>query len=281
MPSDAQMSDVPILVRQLEHGNRAALSRLLTLAAGGHQDATLASALKNRPQSPSPVIALTGSGGVGKSSLLSALATHFAERGERVGVLACDPESPVTGGALLGDRCRIAGASASERIFIRSLATVAGQQGIALNIELMLGVMKGFRFDRIFVETVGAGQGDVAVRWVADIVVLVLQPQTGDELQWEKAGILEIADIVVINKSDLPGADQTVAEVTRQLQATGAPGAPVVKTSIARREGLEEFCRVIESVQVSPDRFKSTTARGIVSVDDARVAANTDDRGKT
>ena len=149
------------------------------------------------PKSTAPVIALTGSGGVGKSSLLGALAAHFAERGERVGVLACDPESPITGGALLGDRCRIAGDSASERIFIRSLATGSGQQGIAQNIDLMLDVMKRFGFDRIFVETVGAGQGDIAVRWVADIVVLVLQPQTGDELQWEKAGILEIADIVV------------------------------------------------------------------------------------
>ena len=166
----------------------------------------MAAALETLPKGSAPVIALTGSGGVGKSSLLGALAAHFAERGERVGVLACDPESPVTGGALLGDRCRIAGDSDSERIFIRSLATASGQQGIAQNIEVMLDVMKAFGFDRIFVETVGAGQGDVAVRWVADIVVLVLQPQTGDELQWEKAGILEIADIVVINKSDLPGS---------------------------------------------------------------------------
>ena len=89
--------------------------------------------------------------------------------------------------------------------------------------------MKAFGFDRIFVETVGAGQTDIAVRSVADIVVLVLQPQTGDELQWEKAGILEIADIVVVNKSDLPGADQTVADVTQQLQATNGPAIPVVQ----------------------------------------------------
>ena len=108
----------------------------------------------------------------------------------------------------------------------------------------MLDLMKAFGFDRIFVETVGAGQADIAVRAVADIVVLVLQPQTGDELQWEKAGILEIADIVVVNKSDLPGADQTVADVTQQLQAATGPAIPVVKTSIARREGIEEFCRL-------------------------------------
>jgi LAO/AO transport system ATPase len=241
-----QSNDIPILVHQLQQGNRAALSRLLTLAAMGQLAASLKVALKNLPKSSAPVVALTGSGGVGKSSLLGALTTHFAERGESVGVLACDPESPLTGGALLGDRCRIAGDSASEQIFIRSLATVSGQQGIAQNIELMLGVIKAFGFDRIFVETVGAGQGDIAVRWVADIVVLVLQPQTGDELQWEKAGILEIADIVVVNKADLPGADRTVAEVTQQLQATEGPRTPVVKMSIARREGIEELCHVVE-----------------------------------
>jgi LAO/AO transport system ATPase len=246
MPRSTHSDDTRNLVRQLEQGNRAALARLLTLAAAGSDDDVLAAALTGLPRSAAPVIALTGSGGVGKSSLLGVLATHFAERGEHVGVLACDPESPITGGALLGDRCRIAGAAASERIFIRSLATGSGQQGIAQNIDLMLDVLKAFGFDRIFVETVGAGQGDVAVHFVADIVVLVLQPHTGDELQWEKAGILEIADIVVINKSDLPGADQTVAEVTQQLQATAGQGIPVVKTSIARAEGVEELCRVIE-----------------------------------
>ena len=159
-----------------------------------------------------------------------------ADRGERVGILACDPESPITGGALLGDRCRIAGDAASERIFVRSLATASGQQAIAPNIELMLGLMKVFGFDRIFIETVGAGQGDIAVRRVAEVVVLILQPQTGDELQWEKAGILEIADVVVVNKSDLPGADRTVADVTQQLQAATGQVTPVLKTSIARNE---------------------------------------------
>ena len=215
----------------------------------------MAEALDGLSRSTVPVIALTGSGGVGKSSLLGALAARFAESGERVGVLACDPESPITGGALLGDRCRIAG-SDSERIFIRSLATVSGQQGIAQNFEAMLDVMRRFEFDRIFVETVGAGQGDIAVRSLADIVVLVLQPQTGDALQWEKAGILEIADIVVINKADLPGADHTVTEVMQQLHATAGPSVPVVKTSVAHGEGIEDLCRAIELIAASPGKFK-------------------------
>lgn len=248
-------SNIPALVGELQRGSRGALSRLLTLATADDAHTSLAAAITNLPKGSPPVIALTGGGGVGKSSLLGAVALHFAKRGERIGVLACDPESPFTGGALLGDRCRIAGNSAIDRIFIRSLSTVAGQQGVARNVGLMLDLMKAFGFDRIFVETVGAGQGDIAIRWVADIIVLVLQPQTGDELQWEKAGILEVADIVVVNKSDLAGADQTVADLSQQLQATGASAIPVVKTSVARSEGIEEFCHAIESAVASPDKF--------------------------
>jgi LAO/AO transport system ATPase len=256
-----QSTDIPVLTRQLVEGSRSALARLLTWAAAAQQDSFLKAALQNLPTESLPVIALTGGGGVGKSSLLGALAAHFAERGERVGVLACDPQSPISGGALLGDRCRIAGPVSSERLFIRSLATASGRQGIAQNIELMLGLMKAFGFDRLFVETVGAGQGDIAVRQLADIVVLVLQPQTGDELQWEKAGILELADLVVINKSDLPGSDQTVAEVIRQLPVTDGSNIPVVKTSIARNEGIQELCRAIEVVANTLSRFKNTAAQ--------------------
>ncbi len=239
----------------------SALSRLLSLAAADHHDELLSFSFENLRKRSPPVVALTGSGGVGKSSLLGELAAHFAERGERVGVLACDPESPVTGGALLGDRCRIAGTSASERVFVRSLSTASGQQGIAPNIGVMLAVMKAFGFDRIFVETVGAGQGDTAVRRVADIVVLVLQPLTGDDLQWEKAGILEVADIVVVNKADLPEADQTVTDVTQQLRMTTGPAIPVLKTSIARKAGIEEFCAALEAIWRSPRKFRITAPR--------------------
>ncbi|HEX3599899.1 MAG TPA: GTP-binding protein [Lacipirellulaceae bacterium] len=247
-------NDIGILTHQLERGNRAALSRLMTLAAAENASDSLAAALQSLSERSTSVVALTGSGGVGKSSLLGAVAASFAERGELVAVLACDPQSPVTGGALLGDRCRIAGASASRQIFIRSLATPSGQQGIAQNIEMVLSVMKRFAFDRIFVETVGAGQADVAVRSVADIIVVVLQPQTGDDLQWEKAGILEMADVVVINKSDLSGADRTVAELRQQLHSTSEQRIPILKTSVARAEGVEELCRVIMSYPVMREK---------------------------
>jgi len=247
--------DDRLLIRRVGQGDRSALARLLTLASNARLAEADIAAIRQLAKPTAPIIALTGSGGVGKSSLLGALAAYYAKRGERVGVLACDPESAVTGGALLGDRCRILGDGDSERIFVRSLSTPFGRQGVAANIETMLAVMKAFGFGRIFVETVGAGQGDVAVRWVAEIVVLVLQPQTGDDLQWEKAGILEVADVVVVNKGDLPGSDRTVAELTQQLRAdAGGRATPVVKTSIAKREGIEELCRVLDELAVSPKK---------------------------
>lgn len=238
---------IPLLVQQLAKKDRAALAQLLTLAALNESSTEFASALEGVPKSATPIVALTGSGGVGKSSLLGAITAHFAARGESVGVLACDPESPVTGGALLGDRCRIAGTTDSKQVFIRSLPTASGQQGVAQNLHGMLDLMKVFGFDHIFVETVGVGQSDVAVDRVADVVVLVVQPQTGDELQWEKAGVLEIADIVVVNKGDLPGADHTVADLQAQLHTTSSHATPIVKTSVARNEGIDELCHVLEA----------------------------------
>jgi LAO/AO transport system ATPase len=237
--------DEAALLRQLAQADRAALARLLTIASAGHDHAALKHSLEKLASKKPTVIAFTGSGGVGKSSLLGELTAHCAAKGERIGVLACDPESPVTGGALLGDRCRIAGDIAADRVFVRSLPTPSGQQGIASNIGLMLDLMKVFGFDRIFIETVGAGQTDTAIRQVADVVVLVVQPQTGDELQWEKAGILEIADAVVVNKSDLPGADQTIADIKQQLHTGKDLPAPVIKTSATRQQGIAELYQLI------------------------------------
>jgi LAO/AO transport system ATPase len=220
-------------------GDRAALSRLLTIASQGRRQ-NIESLLQRAPRKQTPVVAFTGSGGAGKSSLLGAVVERLVGQGQSVGVLACDPQSPFTGGALLGDRCRIAANLHSERLFLRSLSTAAGQQAIAANVDLMLALMRAFGFDRVFLETVGAGQGDTEVRKLADVVVLVLQPQTGDELQWEKAGVLEAADIVVVHKCDLPGADQTAADVRHHVDV------PVLKTSVTRREGIDPLLSAIE-----------------------------------
>ncbi len=248
MPRPRNRNDLPTLVARLSQRDRGALARLLTFAASRTQHSELIAALASATTHASPVIAMTGSGGVGKSSLVGCLSNHFASRGEAVGVLACDPQSPVTGGALLGDRCRIVNSEFADRVFVRSLSTASGHQGVAQNLALMLLAMQVYGFDRIFVETVGIGQGDIAVRDLADIVVLVIQPQTGDELQWEKAGILEVVDLVVVNKSDLAGADQTIRDVKQQLHSPPLRAIPVISTSIAKREGIETLCLEIDQV---------------------------------
>jgi LAO/AO transport system ATPase len=245
MSQSSSLSQIELLVEQLQAGSRGALARLLTLAASDRSAAEIAATVSKLATKSAPVIAITGSGGVGKSSLLGAIVAQFAAQGERIGVLACDPQSAVTGGALLGDRCRIAGNADSGRVFIRSVPAASGQQGLTQNITLMLQLLQAYAFDRIFVETAGTGQGDIAVSDIANRLVLVLQPQTGDELQWEKAGILEIADIVVINKSDLPGSEQTMAEVEQQLQARDVNQVAVLATSVARNQGIDALCRVL------------------------------------
>ncbi|HVJ79435.1 MAG TPA: methylmalonyl Co-A mutase-associated GTPase MeaB, partial [Planctomycetia bacterium] len=187
------------------------------------------------PARRAPVIGLTGPAGVGKSSLLGALVSHLLAQGRRIGVLACDPESPLTGGALLGDRCRIVGPDAAPNLFLRSLAAASGGQALAPYLDLQLELMRRFPFDLIFLETVGAGQGDVAIRRLVDLLALVLQPQTGDSLQWEKAGLLELANLVILNKCDLPGADHVAADLRESL------AVPLHSVSVLRGEGIAEL----------------------------------------
>jgi LAO/AO transport system ATPase len=213
---------------------------LLTVAGEATHAETI-DPLLNASSENTPVIAITGPGGVGKSSLLREIAAHFAKRGESVGILACDPQSPLTGGALLGDRCRIVPRDAPANVFVRSISTAEGHHSIPVNLDRMLRLMRAFGFDRVFLETAGAGQGDTAVRQVADKVVLVVQPQTGDQLQWEKAGLMEVADLVVMNKCDLAGVDQTLAELRESV------AVPVVATSTSQHRGIDELCSLLES----------------------------------
>ena len=194
------------LLERFRRRDRLALSRLVSLVARGEQtEAILAGA--GRAAKPARVVAVTGSGGVGKSTLAGKLIEEIRAGGQTVAVLACDPQSPLSGGALLGDRFRMPDRADDDGVFIRSLAAASGRGAVAANLAAMVRVLEAFGFDLILIETVGAGQGDVAVRELADVVVLLLQPETGDDLQWEKAGVLEVADVVVIHKADLPGAD--------------------------------------------------------------------------
>lgn len=235
--------------RFLKH-DRQALARLLTLAARGEQLNVVRSLLaeSRKPIADSRVIAVTGSAGVGKSTLVGKLIEVLRSQGKGVAVLACDPESPLTGGALLGDRFRMPSRPDDEGVFIRSLATPSDHGAVAEHLDLMVRLLQAFGFEWILLETVGAGQGDTAVREAADLVVLLLQPEAGDDIQWEKAGVLEIADVVVIHKADLPGADRVEAQVRSLLNLPGCREMPVLRVSSNRGEGLTELVELLDQL---------------------------------
>jgi LAO/AO transport system kinase len=199
-------------------------------------------------------VGITGSGGAGKSTLVGCLVAHLRSLGLRVAVLASDPQSPVTGGALLGDRIRVRIEPDDEGIYFRSLSTRGAAGGISAAVEPAIAWLKAFGFDAILIETVGVGQDQVAVRSVVDVLVLLVTPHTGDEVQWEKAGLIEVADLIAINKSDLPGADRVRQQLTSALSLVpGAPEVPVVNITAATGQGVAELWQKI------------------VEIDDARV----------
>jgi LAO/AO transport system kinase len=231
------------LLAAFQRGERRALSRLLTMAARGQGDELLAR-LQPRKK-PARVVAITGSGGVGKSTLIGKLIEHIRNEGQTVAVLACDPQSPLTGGALLGDRFRMPSRPEDDGVFIRSLSAASRQGAVARHLPAMVRLLEGFGFDVVVIETVGAGQGDTAVREVSDVFVLLLQPETGDDLQWEKAGVLEVADVIVIHKADLPGADRVAAQVRVTLDLSHASCVPVIQASARTGQGIEELWQAI------------------------------------
>ena len=264
-----------LLARFLQRDRRA-LSRLLTQAARGEGAETNRGGFAGPPATDHPqplfptgsgekegeaadrargqprVIAVTGSGGVGKSTLIGKLIEVIRRAQRSVAVLACDPQSPLTGGALLGDRIRMPNRPADDAVFIRSVATPGGRSGVAPNVDLMIGLFGRFGFDTVIVETVGAGQGDTAIRDVADVVIVLVQPETGDELQWEKAGLLEIADIVVVHKADLSSAERVESQLRELLNMPGCRSVPVVRVSSTKETGVEELWAAVDACPGRP-----------------------------
>jgi LAO/AO transport system ATPase len=247
--------------------SRRALSRLLTQAAQAEVSETpgvqlLASVLGPganavEPRNQARVIAVTGSGGVGKSTLIGKIVDVIRKSGRSVAVLACDPQSSLTGGALLGDRIRMPTRPNDDDVFVRSLATPSGYSGVAPNVDLMIDLFGHFEFEIVIVETVGSGQGDIAIRGVADVVIVLVQPETGDMLQWEKAGQLEIADIVVVHKADLAAAERVESELRELLDVPGHRPVPVLRVSSNKGSGVEELWAALLAC---PDRPPAVTA---------------------
>lgn len=192
-------------------------------------------------KSPGRVIAITGPPGIGKSTLIGRLIAHHSDLGRKVAALLIDPSSPRTGGAILGDRVRMQEVALKPGVFIRSFATRGSPDGIPAALPGAIAVLKREGYDPIFIETVGAGQLDVAVARVADFVVLVTGPHLGDEIQAMKAGLAEVCDCVCVNKADLPDAAQTVSHWKAQISV------PVVAVCCQGPPGIGSLLEVLEA----------------------------------
>jgi LAO/AO transport system ATPase len=249
-----------LLARFRQH-DRLALARLVSLVARGESVEAILAGIEAHPKQ-ARVVAITGSGGVGKSTLVGKLIEQARQAGHTVAVLACDPQSPLSGGALLGDRFRMPARPDDDGVYIRSLAAAGGQGALAEHLDAVIRLVESFGFDLVLLETVGAGQGDTVVRDLVDVLVLLLQPETGDDLQWEKAGLFEVADLLVIHKADLPGAERVESQVRQSLGLTPGVHVPILRVSSRTSEGLPELLAAIEAVPLR--RGMSRPARELV-----------------
>ena len=244
--------DVGTLVEQARAGRPRAVARLISLVESAAPElrevmATLAPLTGN-----AYVVGLTGSPGVGKSTSTSALVSAYRKLGRRVGVLAVDPSSPFSGGALLGDRVRMQDHATDPEVYIRSMATRGHLGGLAWAAPQAIRVLDAAGCDVVLVETVGVGQSEVEIAAQADTTVVLLAPGMGDGIQAAKAGILEIGDVYVVNKADRDGADATARELRHMLGLgeTRAWQPPIVKTVAARSEGIDELVDALEKHRI-------------------------------
>ncbi len=248
------------LVERLLAGDRRALARVVTLIENRAQQTRSILAKLHLRGGRAHVVGVTGSPGAGKSTLVMQLTRELRRRGQRVGVVAVDPTSPFTGGAILGDRIRMQELAGDPNVFIRSMASRGSLGGLAASTRDVVRALDAAGFDTIIIETVGAGQAEVEIVRAAQTVVVVTVPGMGDDIQAIKAGILEIADVFVVNKADRPGADQTAAELRMllSLDATRKERAwrvPIIKTSATTGEGIADLA---EKLQAHLDSLKET-----------------------
>ena len=245
------MMDVATLVEQAREGRPRAVARLISLVEGASPQLREVMAALAPLTGNACVVGLTGSPGVGKSTSTSALVTAYRKLGRRVGVLAVDPSSPFSGGALLGDRVRMQDHATDPEVFIRSMATRGHLGGLAWSAPQAIRVLDAAGCEVILVETVGVGQSEVEIAAQADTTVVLLAPGMGDGIQAAKAGILEIGDVYVVNKADRDGADATARELNHMLglgeaRAAGDWRPPIVKTVAARGQGVDELVEALE-----------------------------------
>ncbi len=244
-------------------GNRRDLSKILTAIEDG-------ASFEMDPQDPW-TLGVTGPPGVGKSSLIGRLISKWIGRGEKVAVLAVDPSSPNSGGALLADRMRMGATDSSDSVFVRSLATRNHPGGMAPRLFPMIECLAACGWSRIVIETVGAGQSEIRIVAFADRVLLVDGPDRGDIVQAEKAGIMELADVIAINKSDMPNSHHAADSVRSALGLSQGSQPQVHLVSAHDGSGVDELLEEIEACSVSNLRGRLRTRERLLSLWDSRL----------
>jgi LAO/AO transport system kinase len=239
------------LIERAQSADARALARLVSLVENGSGELRPIMKALAPLTGRARVIGLTGAPGVGKSTVTSALVSVYRERGLRVGVLAVDPTSPFTGGALLGDRVRMQDHATDPDVFIRSMASRGHLGGLARATPQALRVLDGAGFEVLLVETVGVGQAEVEVAALADTTLVIVAPGMGDAIQAAKAGILEIADVFGVNKADKPGAQETVRDLRTMIgmarRGEGDWKPPIVTTVAVKGEGIGELAGKVDA----------------------------------
>ena len=237
------------LLHKIQQGDIKSLARSISLVE--NEVAGYEKFLQSLPASRTRVIGITGPPGAGKSTTTDALINEVIKEGKKVAVLCVDPSSPFNLGAVLGDRIRMSRWYTNDRVFIRSLATRGSMGGLNPKIIEITDILKSSDFDLIIVETVGVGQSEIEIAGLADITVVVLVPEAGDEIQTMKAGLMEIADVFAVNKSDRPGADLFVRNLRLMLAPAFSKNErriPIVSTVTNKEKGIDELYQEIKQI---------------------------------
>lgn len=252
-PRPSRSRDPETLLAAAKGGDRAALGRLLSLVERGGASAREVGRVSFAGGQAEHVVGITGAPGAGKSTLTDRLITAARAGGSPVGVLAIDPSSPYSGGALLGDRIRMQGHTLDEGVFVRSMATRGHLGGLALAAPQAVRVLAAAGRPIVLVETVGVGQVEVEIAGAADTTVVVVNPGWGDAIQAAKAGLMEIADVFAVNKADRPGAEETRRDLEKMLDMNMSMGEwrpPVVTTNATTGDGVADLWKAVEDHRV-------------------------------